>query len=281
MLICTECGKDLPRSRFAKNKNRKGACKNCNRGKCKRTCSNCKMRFTSAKYTLTTRTALMEYKTVRCDDCTHKFIREEEHKQEVLLCEKMQSNVCKVMPDGAHQVDVEKLKNLCTRSYGMPLSFDKRKALWIVMQNAAIAPKDKEHVEAICNFLRQIPIMHSELQSFGLDDIITYEYETVTTFIKEMEEPFEASIAKVFEYVLRCPYWKPNRTQCKRWLSQFSLNHYRVCTLLCLQSMCSKFPNGRAIQNLHVDIMEYIGIEKYASAVLTRLQELNKKQYNF
>ena len=299
---CTICNSNLSRGQFARSKNSLGGCKQCNWDRCVRACATCNKIVTRGNSLLTSRTDLMERKTVACDDCTQERIREadrkrsarlraERIKEEALCCEKMQRAVCKVLPDGARQVDLKTLTSLCTRvtwcsrtrSHDMPLPYDERKALWLVLQNATIAPKDSPHVEAICNFLRQIPTMHSELQSFGLGDIVTYEYDVVDAFIVEIDEPFDASIVSVFEWLIQTrPYSRPNRTQCTRWLSQFSLNNYRVYTLLCLQLMCSKFLNGRSvIRSLHADIIKFVGIETHASAVQALMQEHNTKQYKF
>ena len=91
------------------------------------------------------------------------------------LCE-VSPAVSEEQPDNKfrYKVDIEKLTTLCTsqsggfNSYRRDAShcFDENKDMWTIIQNSTISEKDKERVEAICNYLRQITKAHSELQSF-------------------------------------------------------------------------------------------------------------------
>ena len=282
MPICPFCEEDLASGSFARNS--MGGCRKCNHERCVRKCSSCKNRLSSNQFRETTRNQLMQNRKVDCDDCKLKSSRESDRKRDAELREQLQNKVCTVHPDGSCQVDLPKLTSLCTCGSDRSLPYDKRKALWHILQNVAIALEEKERVDAICAFLKQIPAMYSEMQSCGVGDITWYKFRSVSEFLDETKEPYDASIAAVFDHLHRNLYWRPNRTQCTRWLSQFSLNHYRVCTFLCLQSRLrdSKLPIiPKVIKELHTNILKFVGIMKYEPSVRAWLQELNKKQYEF
>lgn len=292
MRVCRLCQQAKGAQKFAKNRgaNWNGYCKRCNLKDCTRQCTTCCKPLVfcddSNSFIGARQTPLKHFtnkKIITCDQCRFEIAskqqREEDACRNKQIHAKIHREICDIVPTSVpgeteYRVNLEDLMYKCQDD---SLSIDEKKVMWSILQECKIDSKDKEHVESICDFLRQIP------DSFyvGFDSLV-FEYKSIQYFLTDIKEPMDKSIDYVFLWLRNERGFKPNKTQCTRWLSQYGTHTmHTVYTILCIQSICSKLYNGSVIKNISKTVMSYLGYHECTQKILSILEIYKKNQHNF